>query len=100
MGDTVLYEAADRVATLTLNRPQPLNAVTAQLIDDFRAARARARSDAEARARSDAEARARSDGEARVRKGGRAFCAGYEIASGAAALCAGEGNTPWDPVAD
>jgi 1,4-dihydroxy-2-naphthoyl-CoA synthase len=100
MGDTVLYEAADRVATLTLNRPQRLNAVTAQLIDDFRATRARARSDGEARARGDGEAPLRSNGEARVRRAGRAFCAGYEIAWSAAAIRAGEGDTPWDPIAD
>ena len=28
MGDTVLYEAADAVATLTLNRPERRNAIT------------------------------------------------------------------------
>jgi enoyl-CoA hydratase/carnithine racemase len=42
MGDTVLYEAADGVATLTLNRPERLNAITPELIADFRAALARA----------------------------------------------------------
>ena len=35
MGDTVLYEAADGVATLTLNRPERLNAITPQLVEDF-----------------------------------------------------------------
>ena len=44
MGDTVLYEAADAVATLTLNRPQRLNAITPALVEDFGGALARARS--------------------------------------------------------
>ena len=50
MGDTVLYEAADGVATLTLNRPERLNTITPELIEDFRAALARAQDDDEVRA--------------------------------------------------
>ena len=42
MGDTVLYEAAEGVATLTLNRPQRLNAITPDLVEDFGAALTRA----------------------------------------------------------
>ena len=34
----VLYETGGRVATLTLNRPQRLNAITATLVEDLRAA--------------------------------------------------------------
>ena len=63
MGDTVLYEAADAVATLTLNRPERRNAITPQLVEDFDAALARALADDEVRV-------------VRLRGAGSAVCAG------------------------
>jgi len=86
MAETVLYEAGDGVATLTLNRPERLNAIGPELIDDLRAMLERAWTDAEVRA-------------IRLRGAGRAFCAGYDIAWGAAVLEA-EGDRPWDPIGD
>jgi enoyl-CoA hydratase len=83
----VLYETADRVATLTLNRPERLNAITQELVDDLRAALQRAWDDDGIRA-------------IRLRGAGRAFCAGYDIGWGAEAMEAGEGERPWDPIAD
>jgi enoyl-CoA hydratase len=87
MGDTVLYEAADGVATLTLNRPQRRNAITPQLVDDFGAALARAQDDADVRV-------------VRLRGAGSAFCAGYDIGWGSASMQEAEADAPWDPMAD
>jgi enoyl-CoA hydratase len=87
MGDTVLYEAADGVATLTLNRPQRLNAITPQLVEDFGAALARALDDGDVRV-------------VRLRGAGSAFCAGYDIGWGAASMQEAEEGAPWDPMAD
>jgi enoyl-CoA hydratase len=87
MGDTVLYEAADAVATLTLNRPERLNAITPQLVEDFDAALARALGDDEVRA-------------VRLRGAGSAFCAGYDIGWGSESMQAAEAGAPWDPIAD
>ena len=87
MGDTVLYEAADRVATLTLNRPQRLNAITPELVEDFGGALARALADDDVRV-------------VRLRGAGRAFCAGYDIGWGSASMQAAEAGEPWDPIAD
>jgi enoyl-CoA hydratase len=87
MGDTVLYDAADGVATLTLNRPERLNAITPELIADFRAALARAQHDGEVRV-------------VRLRGAGRAFCAGYDIGWGSSSMREAEGGAPWDPIAD
>ena len=87
MGDTVLYEAADGVATLTLNRPQRLNAITPQLVEDFGAALARALADGDVRV-------------VRLRGAGSAFCAGYDIGWGSASMQEAEGGAPWDPIAD
>jgi enoyl-CoA hydratase len=87
MGDTVLYEAADGVATLTLNRPQRLNAITPELVDDFDAALARALQDGDVRV-------------VRLRGAGRAFCAGYDIGWGSASMHEAEAGAPWDPIAD
>jgi enoyl-CoA hydratase len=86
VGDTVLYEAADGVATLTLNRPRRLNTIVPELIEDLRGALERARHDADVRA-------------IRLRGAGRAFCAGYDIEWGAAAMEAEE-EGPWDPIGD
>jgi len=87
MGDTVLYEARDTVATLTLNRPERLNAITAELADDFDAALARALGDDAVRV-------------VRLRGAGRAFCAGYDIGWGSASMQEAEAGEPWDPAAD
>ena len=87
MGDTVLYEAADAVATLTLNRPERLNAITPQLVEDFDAALARALDDDEVRV-------------VRLRGAGSAFCAGYDIGWGSASMQEAEEGAPWDPIAD
>src|SRR5437868_7233798 len=86
MAETVLYEAADGVATLTLNRPDRLNTIGPELIDDLRAMLERAWTDAEVRA-------------IRLRGSGRAFCAGYDIQWGSEVMDA-ESDRPWDPIVD
>jgi len=86
MSETVLYEAADGVATLTLNRPDRLNTIGPELIDDLRANLERAWTDAEVRA-------------IRLRGAGRAFCAGYDIQWGSEVMDA-ESDRPWDPIVD
>jgi enoyl-CoA hydratase len=87
MGQTVLYEAGDGVATLTLNRPERLNTIVPELIADLRAGLARAWEDPEVRA-------------IRLRGAGRVFCAGYDIDWGSESMRAAEGDEPWDPIAD
>jgi enoyl-CoA hydratase len=87
MGDTVRYEAGDSVATLTLNRPERLNAITPELIADFGTALGRALADREVRV-------------VRLRGAGRAFCAGYDIGWGSASMREAEAGAPWDPIAD
>ena len=47
---TVLYEVRDRVAHLTLNRPESLNALNLAMIEDLRLATARAEVDGDVRA--------------------------------------------------
>jgi enoyl-CoA hydratase len=84
---TVLYERNGAVATLTLSRPERLNAIVPELIDDLEAALDRAEEDAEVRV-------------VRLRGAGRAFCAGYDIEWGAEAMEQAEGGEPWDPIAD
>jgi 2-(1,2-epoxy-1,2-dihydrophenyl)acetyl-CoA isomerase len=66
MADTVLYEAADAIATITLNRPERLNAMNAELLQ----------------AALDALERAAADDEVRVvilTGAGRGFCAGGDL---------------------
>jgi enoyl-CoA hydratase len=84
---SVLYEAGGGVATLTLNRPDRLNAITPALVADLRTALGRAWDDDEVRA-------------IRLRGAGRAFCAGYDIGWGAESMEEAEGDRPWDPIAD
>jgi enoyl-CoA hydratase len=87
VGETVLYEAADGVATLTLNRPDRLNTIVPELIADLRAGLERAWGDGDVRA-------------IRLRGAGRVFCAGYDIDWGSESMLAAEGEAPWDPIAD
>lgn len=70
MSDAVLYEVADSVATLTLNRPERMNAWSADLDQGMSAALAAARDDDAVRA-------------IIVTGAGRAFCAGADLAGGA-----------------
>jgi 2-(1,2-epoxy-1,2-dihydrophenyl)acetyl-CoA isomerase len=67
LSDTVLYSVAEGVATITLNRPQVLNALDAQMIVQLRAACERAEQDAAARA-------------VVLRGAGPAFLAGGDVA--------------------
>jgi enoyl-CoA hydratase/carnithine racemase len=86
VGDTVLLERdGDRVATITLNRPERLNTIVPALIDDFLAALREAQDDDGVHA-------------VRLKGAGRAFCAGYDIGWGSEMM---EAETdPWDPIRD
>jgi enoyl-CoA hydratase len=75
------------VATLTLNRPERLNAITPQLIADLRTGLQQAWDDDAVRV-------------IRLRGAGRGFCAGYDIGWGAEMMEEAEGGRPWDPLAD
>ena len=90
VGDTVGYELDGAVATLTLNRPQRLNAIVPALIEDLEAALDRAEADDAVRA-------------IRLRGAGRAFCAGYDIEWGARGDGGGRGRrrrgTRWPTTA-
>jgi enoyl-CoA hydratase len=87
MTATVLEEQSEGVATLTLNRPDRLNAIVPELIADLNAALDRAEDDPAVRA-------------IRLRGAGRSFCAGYDIGFGAEIMRDSEGDAPWDPMAD
>ena len=62
----LLYETEGPVATITLNRPERLNAVTPELVDLLDEALAGAQADSAVRV-------------IRLRGAGRAFCAGYDL---------------------
>jgi enoyl-CoA hydratase/carnithine racemase len=65
----ILYDVADRVATITLNRPEKLNAFTRRMRDELIGAFGRADADDEVRA-------------VIVTGAGRAFCAGADLSGG------------------
>jgi len=69
----ILYAVADRVATITLNRPDRLNAYTHTMAEELRAAFTRAEADAEVRA-------------IVLTGAGRGFCAGADMARLSAAV--------------
>lgn len=89
MYETLLYETTDRVATITLNRPERLNAIDDVMPGELR--RAVERADA--------------DGEVHVivlRGAGKGFCGGYDLARYAESEGEAHGtqDMPWDPTLD
>jgi enoyl-CoA hydratase len=86
IGDTVDYEVREYRAYLTLNRPDRLNAITADM----------------AREIEDAVAEANTDDSVRVivvQGAGRAFCAGYDLKLYAEGGAEHQGAV-WDPIKD
>ena len=67
--DAVLYAAEGGVATLTMNRPQVLNALDDALLNGLRDGLARAKADAAVRA-------------LLLTGAGKGFCAGADLAAG------------------
>ena len=84
VGETVLYDAADGVATLTLNRPERLNTITPELIGDLRAGLERAWEDDEVRA-------------IRLRGAGRGVLRGLRHRLGLGVDAAAEGDAALGP---
>jgi enoyl-CoA hydratase len=87
MPEELLYDTDGAVATITLNRPERLNAVTPELIERLDAALARAQADQSIRV-------------IRLRGAGRAFCAGYDLTWAAALMRDIDQGEPWDPMED
>ena len=86
----VLYERTGRVARLTLNRPERLNAIDPEMPGAIRAAVERANADPEVHA-------------ILLTGAGRAFCAGYDLNRYAEQPGRGAGGSqemPWDPLVD
>ena len=82
--DNVLYDTADNVATVTLNRPTKLNTLGHGILGDVR----------------DAFEEANRDDDVKVivlRGAGRAFCAGFDFSQTAAPGRPGGSNDAWDP---
>jgi enoyl-CoA hydratase/carnithine racemase len=73
MGDAVLYQLDDNVATITYNRPDVLNAINGEMRRDLNAAFSRFRDDDDAWV-------------AIVTGAGRAFCAGGDLRDGAGSV--------------
>jgi len=69
MYETLLYGVADRVATITLNRPDRLNTIVPPMPDEFEAAITAAVHDDEVKV-------------IVLRGAGRSFCAGYDFGGG------------------
>ena len=80
--ETVLYDVADRICTITLNRPEKLNAWTRQMHLDLKDAMQKAGADPDVRA-------------IILTGAGRGFCAGADM-GGLQAIGAGAGRRPLD----
>jgi enoyl-CoA hydratase len=86
---TLLYEAADLVATITLNRPDHYNAIALGMPGEIRAAVERAQADPDVHV-------------IVVRGAGPGFCGGYDLRRYAerAGPSGGSQDMPWDPTLD
>lgn len=83
--DTLTYETRERIATITLNRPEKLNALSIQLQEELVMALKAAEGDAGVRV-------------VIIKGAGRAFCAGYDLtpAPGGAVDTAPRISAPYD----
>lgn len=79
--EQILYEVEDRVATITLNRPERLNAFTAKMLQEMVHALERINADDQVRA-------------VIVTGAGRAFCAGADLAAGGGTFDHSEKSMP------
>ncbi|HEY8532623.1 MAG TPA: enoyl-CoA hydratase-related protein [Micromonospora sp.] len=77
----VELEVEGAVATITLNRPEKLNAISPELRDDLEAALEEVRPGDAVRV-------------VRIRGAGRGFCAGYDMTSGSSVYSLGEAEDP------
>lgn len=86
---SIAYVVADRTATLTLNRPERLNAIDAHMPGEIARAVAMADADPDVHV-------------VLVRGAGRGFCGGYDLVDYAEAKGAVSGSQemPWDPTED
>ena len=85
--ETLGYESDERIARITLNRPERLNAITLATGRDLR----------------DAVQRANADDDVHVivvQGAGRAFCAGYDLKEFAEGSSPWNQEMPWDPMID
>ncbi len=89
MGHSVNYAAEGRVATITLDRPDRLNAIDAHMPSEIRAAVERANADPSVHV-------------IVLTGAGRSFCSGYDLKEFAEAEGenAGVQSMPWDPTVD
>ena len=86
--ETILYSAADQIATITLNRPERLNTIVPPMPDEVQAAVHRAVADAAVKV-------------IVLRGAGRSFCAGYDFSGGFHHWDEGvTTNGEWDPGKD
>ena len=84
---TMTYEARDRVARITLNRPDRLNAIGAETGRELRECVARANADDAVHV-------------IVVQGAGRAFCSGYDLKDFAEGETPWNQDMPWDPLID
>ena len=82
--ETVLYDVRDGVATITLNRPEAMNAWTPQLSDELSLAMGAADADDAVRA-------------VVLTGAGKAFCAGADLSAGESGFLAGGASTKEGP---
>ncbi len=85
--ELVLYETKDRVATITLNRPDVLNAIVSPMWQDLNAGLAEANRDPNVRV-------------IRLRGAGKSFCSGFDFGANGDLAAQNSEQARWDPGAD
>jgi len=86
---TLLYDVSDRIATITLNRPERLNAINDAMPGELRAAVERAEKDSDVHV-------------VLLQGAGKGFCGGYDLQHYAerSGEIHGSQSMPWDPTLD